>query len=180
MSTKKVMPFLFRAQNVSTDFVSGHVCTLSVCLVSMFRDMCCCLAREEAATQCTQTACRMAAAVPSAPPARYVVTQKHLKADPMEYFHSCPVSRCAMHPSVRCSFPEVWIGGRGQTPERWEALKQQLASYPLQVFDCNFATGGYAVLKSTEQQWAWWAFDWCRSQGLYTGKHNGPCQDLSC
>lgn len=70
----------------------------------------------------------------------------------------------------------VWLGGRGQHVGRWQEIRTALETYPRELYNNGFESGGYALVKTSSLTDAWSLYDWAQTCGLYTGKKEGPCE----
>ena len=68
------------------------------------------------------------------------------------------------------------MGGKNTPPGTFEQIYEPVKHYDVEVVNKGFQTGGYAVLKTTKLEHAWWLFDWLKIIGIYTGKKTGPCK----
>ena len=68
------------------------------------------------------------------------------------------------------------MGGKNTPPGTFEQIYESVKHYDVEVVNKGFQTGGYAVLKTTKLEHAWWWFDWLKIIGIYTGKKTGPAR----
>ena len=68
------------------------------------------------------------------------------------------------------------MGGKNTPPGTFEQIYESVKHSDVEVVNKGFQTGGYAVLKTTKLEHAWWWFDWLKIIGIYTGKRPGPCK----
>ena len=58
------------------------------------------------------------------------------------------------------------MGGKNTPPGTFEQIYESVKHYDVEVVNKGFQTGGYAVLKTTKLEHAWWWFDWLKIIGI--------------
>ena len=78
--------------------------------------------------------------------------------------------------TVKMLSTKVSMGSKNTPSGTFEQIYESVKHYDVEVVNKGFQTGGYAVLKTTKLEHAWWWFDWLKIIGIYTGKRPGPCK----
>ena len=108
--------------------------------------------------------------MPAVPTAvqKYVVSTMHSVSF---CFHSF------RHNVFLAALAEVWMGGKNTSPGTFEQLYDYLKHHDVEIYNRGFQQGGFAMLKTTNLDHAWWYFDWLKIMGIYTGRRSGPVKD---